>query len=559
MKSLPRNRRYELTEFPTMKKKSFFAPPNLITRLTNLILLGLIPLSMLAAFLIVHIADGDAISSWRISPAVLLALISSLVNICLGTVLSFGVAVRWWCAVSRERGTTLKSLHLIWERGVGVGLWSALKIGKDARRVALAALIVAGVKFGANPLLQNALGTERRMIVENIPMRIGVADHISDGLFGTRTGGEPSRLDTSLTHFGAWVLRRTWGNATVYNFPADVTSISEWERICPKDTAGTCGGFACPFNSTCEMVVPSVGIKSQCQSSNRTVNLRDHIGKTIFEINITRASAPNDPGLLLHTLHLTDVNEMCLGVLQSTQCLVQAAAVDLRIMLEWSEIKAIFDRTIKSVINSTGDSLLAPGGTDSGPLSGVGYAIGGLLETVSRLRRNGVDSDTTATIFWDPKNHSEGCAQEYVPPAEHVLDAMQFFMTHASLGLAKLSDGTFDHDVTAERKTWIIVHQADLRYLSGALVSMFAGLVSVVTLLWGWWRLDRWNITLSPLETGKAFGVPLLISDRDSDEADDILKDKGRIMVRYDGMVIAPDLNGGTADAELQLLRTRMP
>ncbi|CAI9634478.1 unnamed protein product [Alternaria burnsii] len=62
-------------------------------------------------------------------------------------------------------------------------------MGKDARRVALAALIVAGVKFGANPLLQNALATERVDLVDKMNMTIGMADRIPEGLLAVRTGG----------------------------------------------------------------------------------------------------------------------------------------------------------------------------------------------------------------------------------------------------------------------------------------------------------------------------------------------------------------------------------
>ncbi|KAH7066364.1 hypothetical protein BKA63DRAFT_571733 [Paraphoma chrysanthemicola] len=541
-------------------KKSFFTPPNLLTRLTILILLGLIPLSMLAAFLIVHIADGDAISSWRISPAVLLALISSLVNICLGTVLSFGVAVRWWCAVSREGGTTLKSLHLIWERGAGVGLWSALKMGKDARRVALAALIVAGVKFGANPLLQNALSTERRDVLEVIPMRIGVASEIPDGRFGNRTRDEQGRLTTTLSALGARVLRRQWMADTIYSYPSDVDNIEKWAQICPRNTTRTCGGFACPVNSTCEMVVPSAGITYNCSTAQEVVNLPDHIGKSVFQIKIRLAEPPRDPGLWLYTEYLADVNHSCSGVLRSNLCFIQAAVVDTPVTLEWSEVTLKSKPIMRSSYNSTGDLYQVPTGTPAGPLSGIQRTIGHLFDAESTLEKmNIVNSDNIATIFWDPLSNPRDCGHDYIDPTEYVLDVMGNFMYYASFATARASGGAFDRSVTAEKTTPITTYQTDLRYLSGALVVMLGGLVSVVTLLWGWWRLDRWNITLSPLETGKAFGAPLLISDRDSDEADDILKDKGRIMVRYDGMAIAPDLNGGRPDAELQLLRTRSP
>ncbi|KAH7092449.1 hypothetical protein FB567DRAFT_238065 [Paraphoma chrysanthemicola] len=561
MKSLPRNRRYKLTEYPTMKK-SFFAPPNLITRLTNLILLGLIPLSILAAFLIVHMADGDAISSWRISPAVLLALISSLVNICLGTVLSFGVAVRWWCAVSRERGTTLKSLHLIWERGAGVGLWSALKIGKDARRVALAALVVAGVKFGANPLLQNALATNRVDVVDKMNMTIGMADRIPEGLLARRTNGEElDGMSTSLRPYGARVLRNWYFNMTAYNFPRNISNIEDWERTCPRNSTDGCGGYACPAGSICKTMIPSAGIKFDCESSNTTVGLREYFGNPVLNISIARATPPNDSALMLRTSHLGEVDDLCTGIIVSNTCLIRAALVQIPITVEWSAIAAHSMPIPQSTYESEGDHADAQNGTKAGPLSTMGFAIGGFFRTLAILEDlNTVSSyNAVARVFWNPREHPDDCGHEYIEPTQFVSHAMQEFMAQAAIVAARVSGGNFYQNVTVDRITPTTIYKADFWYLAGALLVIFAGLASVVTLLWGWWRLDRWNITLSPLETSKAFGAPLLISDRDSDEADEILKDKGRIMVRYDGMAIAPDLNGGRADAELQLLRTRSP
>jgi hypothetical protein len=136
---------------------------------------------------------------------------------------------------------------------------------------------------------------------------------------------------------------------------------------------------------------------------------------------------------------------------------------------------------------------------------------------------------------------------------------MQEFMAHAAIVAAGASGGKYDRHVTMDRTTPTTIYRADYRYLAGALIVMFAGLALVVTLLWGWWSLDRWNITLSPLETRKAFGAPLLKSERGSDEVDCILKDKGYVKVRYNGMGIVLNAGGQEADAELQLLRMRSP
>ncbi|KAF7672581.1 hypothetical protein GT037_009612 [Alternaria burnsii] len=544
-------------------EKSFFASPNFLTNLTILLLLGLIPLSILAAFLIVHLGDGDAISSWHISPAVLLALISSLVNICLGTVLTFGVAVRWWCAASRPGGTTLKSLHLVWKRGAGVGLWSALKMGKDARIVALAALIVAGVKFGANPLLQNALATERVDLVEKMNMTISMADRIPEGLLAVRTGGgELDGMSTALLPLGADVLRDWYLNMIAYSYPTSISNIVEWEKICPRNSTHGCGGYACPARSICRTTVPSAGIAADCGiPNNTTVNLQEYFGKTVLNISIARAAPPYDPALMLRTLYLSESDDSCMGVVTSQTCLIRAALVEIPVNLAWSRIAADGMPTPLSTFNSEGDYANAPNGTKAGPLSTLGFMVGAFFTTYATLEDlNTVSSlNAMARLFWTYRQGLERCGHEYLSPTQYVIGVMQEFMAHAAIVAAGASGGRYDRQFTMDRTTPTTIYRADYRYLAGALIVMFAGLVLVVILLWGWWSLDRWNITLSPLETGKAFGAPLLKSERGSDEVDCILKDRGHVKVRYDGMGIVLNASGEEADAELQLLRMRSP
>ncbi|EUC45591.1 hypothetical protein COCMIDRAFT_5214 [Bipolaris oryzae ATCC 44560] len=457
---------------------------------------------MIASALIIYTANNDSVTSWSVPAAVVLAIISSLVNICLGTILSFGVTVSWWRSASR--GTTLKSLHLIWERDMGATFWSAIISGYDTRRVAVVAILVAAIKFMNNPLLQNALRTEGKEVVEMIPMYIEIVDQIPDGYLGKRNGMvEPYGISTALGDLGARALRGWYRNQTAFSIPAHISDLEEWEKICPRKTGGTCGGFAYPINSTCR----------------------------------------------------------AMGVLESDECLIQAATVDISISLQWSIVKGHGEPRPISVYRSGGDLADAPKDAKAGPLSGIGYAIGGFFRSLSTLEDiNAVVSDHIATTFWAPKSHPEGCANEYLRPTEDVIFAMQEFMAHASIYAARVSNGKFHRNVTMEKFTSTTVCKADFRYLGTTLTVIFIGLVTVVILLWDWWSLDRLNVTLSPVETARAFGAPILMSQRqESGDVEAILKRKGHLKVKYDGDVIVATNVGDGADVELSLLEAQNP
>jgi len=63
---------------------------------------------------------------------------------------------------------------------------------------------------------------------------------------------------------------------------------------------------------------------------------------------------------------------------------------------------------------------------------------------------------------------------------------------------------------------------------------MLLGLFAILLLLWGWWELGR-PVTLSPLETAKAFAAPILLGAGATKNICGILEKVGDERVVYDG------------------------
>jgi hypothetical protein len=62
---------------------------------------------------------------------------------------------------------------------------------------------------------------------------------------------------------------------------------------------------------------------------------------------------------------------------------------------------------------------------------------------------------------------------------------------------------------------------------------MLVGLLAALSLLRGWWELGR-TVSLSPLETAKAFAAPIL-EYGGSHEAVGVLKEVGATQMHYEG------------------------
>jgi hypothetical protein len=76
------------------------------------------------------------------------------------------------------------------------------------------------------------------------------------------------------------------------------------------------------------------------------------------------------------------------------------------------------------------------------------------------------------------------------------------------------------------------VYKSNYALMGVAVAINFLGLFSILPVYYGWWELGR-NTSLSPLETAKAFGAPLLRDVDDNATAEQILKKVGERRVKY--------------------------
>lgn len=94
---------------------------------------------------------------------------------------------------------------------------------------------------------------------------------------------------------------------------------------------------------------------------------------------------------------------------------------------------------------------------------------------------------------------------------------------------------TLHQQVKAVNTDPITVYKSHFGWLGGGLGVMFLAYVAVLPLLWGWWHLGR-PVSMSPIETAKAFNAPLLRDADGNGTSMELLAVVGDTRVRYGGV-----------------------
>jgi hypothetical protein len=476
-----------------------------------------------ASACIITVSDKQTVASWKVQPTVLLAVLSSVLNLALGTVLSMSVAITWWR--SALHGTTLARLHYIWDRGEGYSFAPALKAGFDARKVALIAAVIAMVKFVNNPLLQRSTHIRSREIATNEVMKMDITQRLPDGWTGTIGNG--SAITIVGSRFGLSDVQAWWRNDTImsHNKP----------------------GYYC--NGTCEGKVQGSGISYNCSSTTEALDLSTpkNDGSIIFAINSTMSkNSTGAPLLLLTTLYSSAVNDSCIATLSVDTCKIEAAVVEYPVTIQNSTVtlnyNGLQNMAVVSTYISAGDLPTAPKNAGAGPLAGLNNFYGYYLyANVTEVFDTYINRSTysgpsmIADLFFDPEASSYDshtfarCGLMWSSPTEYVLNSMHDFMFRAAL---RAGNGTEVQTFMAQRTSQALLFHSEYRYLAAALAVMLLALLAVLILLWGWWELGR-PVSLSPLETAKAFGAPMM-QHVGRNSAVGILKEMEGIGVKYD-------------------------
>ena len=504
-------------ELPCGQRTPWFA---IILLLITLVCMG-------ASAAIIIVSDKQAVASWMVQPAVLLAVLSSVLNFALAAAFSISVTITWWR--SAEHGAPSAHLHYIWNRGAGLSFISAITAGVDARKVALAAALVATVKFVNNPLLQRATHIRTQDMVTNDTMMLDMTQRIPDGWMATIGNG--SSISVVGSRNGLSTVQAWWWNNTI--------------------TSRNIPSYYC--DGTCEGKVQGAGISYICSSTTEALDLSTskNDGSVVFAINSTMSqNSTGAPFLLLTTLYSSAVNDSCIATLSVDTCSIEAGVVEYPVTIQNSTITLNYDElqnmTVVSTYTSAGDLPTAPESAGAGPLIGLNnfygyYLYANVTEVFDVVLNKSTYSGPSmiADLFFMPQSQSYDnhtfatCGLRWNSPTEYVLNSMHDFMFRAALSA---SNGTVVQTFTAQRTIPALFFHSDCRYLAAALAITLPALLVVFFLLWGWWELGR-HVTLSPLETAQVF-VSMMRNIGRNSTVEEIMQGIGEMAVKYNDEVI---------------------
>jgi Protein of unknown function (DUF3176) len=482
-----------------------------------------------ASAVIIGISDQRA-ATWQIQPSVLLGFLASLTAAMLVVSLCSGVVVTWWRAALDPQGTTMAKLHYIWNYGPmgGGGATSAWMAGKHTNKIAIASMLTAVASIAYSPLLQRASHIGTAELATNVTFSLDVLPVLPDGFTGT-------------------VDYTTNSNISAYWDFSDL--LQEWYNGNPPYQP------AVPCNGTCVGFVPSAGISSSCTKTKSFIDLptEGKAGVNGFSTNFRKyEDADSIPTLEMKTTFIDSVDEFCNATLFTNVCQIQAGTVDFPIIITNLTILPDDDFITNFTPRpSLGDLSTAEAGAPAGPLAGLVWAAFLYFESVDTiyyLKTNTTSAYTDApsgllSLQWFDYSYNappnSKCPYRWLDPSEYILDSFSEILFWAAM--AADTNGSVQSFI-ALQSTNTLVYTSVYSYLAVGSFLVAIALFAVSYTLYGFWQLGR-DVSMSPLETAKAFGAPVFQDPSLHPDGEHLAKDMGKQKFRY-GVVRMVDGQG---------------
>lgn len=478
---------------------------------------------------ILVISSDSVVQSWSFSPAVYLAIIVAVTNILIHFALTEGATIYWWCQ-SLKNKTSVGDLHRNWDHGNS--FLSALFAGRRSTLLALATILVTITPING-PLLQRASSINIKSISGVASITLDIASELPFGWTGyvSGRGVMPSLLSPN---FAPVVQHFTNGSAIL---------------LSQTGCVGACS----------DMRLNGAGFAVNCSSNTLSFDLNPSstLGPATFDGSQVFLSdyawTAGEPSQLRISVQYKDV-DTCSGFIQIQNCTLNAANVDYPVIINGNSSTialdpstTIFDDNVRTATHF-GDILYPQPGPST--LAGFALALANQYNSVANIRWVGAvgyeltNTGSTASRYVNTSTvsaYNSNCSLAFNDPMQELLAAARELMFRTAIAAA---NGTNIQTVSAQQITRAAVYESHYAYMVGALAITLLAMLLVLPSFHGYWQLGR-QVSMSPLEIGKAFGAESLNPINSNARADQIVKRLGDNEIRYglvDGtrMLIAP-------------------
>jgi hypothetical protein len=481
------------------------------------------------------VSNGKPITDWNVQPTVCLSIISTVTNLMVHYALAEGLTIAWWTRALKH-DTKISHLHQYWE--TGNSLLASLKIGRSFNLVALASIIVA-ISPVNGPLLQRASRVVVIAAKSTITVSVGVASQLPYGYTGFVEGR---------------------GSVPAFFNPSFMSTVNDYsDRLSIKINNTGCTG-------TCTSIVAGAGFAVSCSSyestfdatpiaqpADQTFDASQPLvaeGVLAFQSNFMwKSQAPGN--ISLNVEYKPDPG--CVGRLIVRNCTLSPAIVQYKVLIDGNASTIslpansnIYDDEIKSTYDIT--ESYRPGSYTT--YGGLALALANRFNSWANMRFAGAigydvtTSGATSNQFVQPNTtsgaESMACSLAFTDPTDNLIANVRELIFRTAVAAANSSN---IRSVPAQQEATIAVYQSNYLYLGLASLFTTLAIILVVPTFIGYWHLGR-KVSMSPIETAKAFNAPLLRNEDSNAEADHLIENLGHMGVRY-GVILTGDGNDG--------------
>ncbi|KAI9869326.1 MAG: hypothetical protein M1813_000115 [Trichoglossum hirsutum] len=511
---------YDNANYPTTMTNGGRWTTGFLARLPYLGLLAIVGViaCIAAAIAVLAHSNGSPIHHWAIQPTVWLAVISAIANACLHYALVEGAVIAWWRRAIH--GGTIADLHNHWD--VGNSLFAALLSGRRFNLVALAT-VMSTVALVNGPLLQRA------STVADLAPRAATdlqAQIITDWP-GTYSG-----VITGRAHQTAILTK---------NFVKVMQDYTN--RVSIKMRYTGCDG-------TCSATIYGAGFGVTCTEGSVPLNLTVDVSKlgtpesnigfytTIFSTSFTTSPIVTDQTINMTVIYKNTTECGAFKAISKT-CVLNPSMVEYPIVVSNGTVSL---SPVSGVWHN--DTIISSQSIPIEPAQ-VPTVLGGLT-----LAANSQFNSTASIAFgggvsWEmvttgplahvyALNDNVNCSLSFSDPTYDILSGLrEIAFRHAIAS----SNGSNLQTVTATATGAVTAYKSNFAYLAIASVIMLAGTVVTLSIFYGWWELGR-QVSLSPIETARAFNAPMLQSRNWNGDAKTLLAEVGTRKVKYGELLV---------------------
>jgi hypothetical protein len=456
-------------------------------------------------------------------PAILFSVVTAVVSICFGVILSRGITTVWWRTALY--GTTLEKLHHIWSSGDSV--FFAAFSGQNFTVVSLAKIMVLISTASIGPLLQKSSHVET-LAVNTEDMNLNIA--------------------TDFYHIDLGTIHSVAGTFIIEKSPGLRAAVQDFFNGTAMNTKYPCRNKICQGTAPAPILERYVG---SWDTSLTTLDLTTDGVHNLFELSFDRNVYGTHPGLYVRAKYAESIDENCVATMR-TQILEYVAARGTQGVLIQNDTVVIFEEFQKELVseelkkgaqegftaytNHPGDFPNATDGTHIGPLTALWWVGDTFLSGRYTFNRNdGMytwDLGTAGLQYINADGYArcngiDGTVPTFKSPFQDVDRELNSLIFRIAKHLAAPTD-VQNFTVLVTEPLFV----SNYPYLWAALGVYGAVLIATLVPLWAWWELGR-TASMSPIETAHAFDAPIFRKERTNLTAEQLVATVGKRRVQY--------------------------